>query len=418
MQIKIDRYIHIYILIFFIMSMEIQFFYLIPVNTIIFGIDYTSLISIFEIILFILMIIQKRGKLLQGKNKWFIYFGLFLIFTSAYAGTLSYGQSIMTGFIVQRSRTGNFLFYFVLYNWYNDKKITISGLKKMIMFFAAISATIYILQYFMSDIAIFTYSTTNMKVRYGSIRFWFNYIYIAFAAILSFDEMMRLKKYKKRNIVFIALPFLIALFIVKTRTGSIALFFALSIAFVLQKSSKKKWMIGVGLIIGICSILSFSSIGNDLMNTLLGGKSEEDTLTVRDVGREYFIAQTLQNPISAIIGCGYASSNNANALNIAYPTVYNSSYGYKVMYYPQDNGLMGQFLFYGLLGVGWWFLIIIKLLKNGYNILKKSRNSVFVFFAVYEICLAITSIPILFSSYCIISLLFIMLEDENFKVSN
>lgn len=415
---KIKKNVYRYVLMFIIMCFEIQFIYLLPTSWTIFGLDYQWICTIIETVCFLCLLLRTRGKIYNGPFHWIIWIGLILVLTSSLAGVISYGQSIFNGLVLQKTRISNFLFFFVVYAWYKENKITISGIKKTIVIFAIICGVIYITQYALSNTVTFTYSTTNEKIRYDSVRFWFNTIYLVIASAIALDDIMNSKKVKWKKIIILLLPVFVNVMITKTRTSALSIIAAMLICLLVHKGTGRKKIFGIVVVIIGLIILSFTSVGQDIFNIISQGVSEEDTLTVRNLGRDYYISKTIENPISFLFGCGYASSSNNIALNMAYPIIYSAEYGYSIMFYPQDNGIFGQFFFYGFSGIVWWLCVLIAFVKTGIKIHRNTGITLFLFFVIYEVGFSITSIPQLFGSKLIISFLIILMTDEYLKIKN
>ena len=409
---KIKRNVYRYVLIFIIMCLELQCIYLLPASWTMFGLDCQGICIVIEIGCFLYHLVIRGGKIYFGKFHWIIWMGLVLVITSSLAGKISYGQSVLSGLMVQRARIANFLFFFTVYAWYKENKITISGIKKTIIAFAIICGAIYAVQFVLSNRVIFTYSTTNQKIRYGSVRFWFNTVYMVITSAMALDNIMTNKKAQWKDMVLLILPIFVTVAIIKSRVSFLSTTMAMLICFFIHKGSGYRKIFGIAVVIIGFIILSSTYIGQDLSNIVYNGVSQEDTFTVRNLGRSYYLLKTSEKAISIILGCGYASSSNNVALNMAYPYVFNSEYGYNVMLYPQDNGIFGQFYFYGTLGVFWWLCVLITFTKYGLKAHKQTGKTLFLFFVVFEVGFSITSIPTLFGSKLIISLLIIMLTDE------
>lgn len=416
-SLKINKSSGCYFLIFTAIVLEHCFFYLVPENISIMGMGILDICSFLEIFLFLFVLVTCGGKLPKSKYSWMVYMALLLICTSAIAGTITYGQSVLSGLLVQRNRIGSLLLYLTMLIWYRRNLIDEEGLLKLLQTFVTIYLGICCAQYLLGGVVTFTYTGAEGTTRYGSIRYWFSCLYIVFIAGHWADGIFYAKKKYIKKILGITLTFIFLFVIVKTRMTALAFLGTFVICIIIHKSNARKKMFGFCMVFIAIVFLSSTSIGEDIMSVVIGGPSSSgDTLTVRTMGRAYYIGQTFQNPLRAIIGCGYATGNNSNALSMTYPSMYSSSYGYSVALYPQDNGIIGMLYYYGLLGIAWWVSSMIFTFNKARKIYKYNGQFMYIFILIFDVIACVTSYPIMLGRMAIAPIIWIMLESKEYKI--
>ena len=406
---KINRNSFFYTTIFIALCLENQVLYLVPSNWNVLGFDYQAICAIFELMLFVFTLVKFRFHLIWNRYCYIFGTGLLVCFTSAMAATFTYGQDFFTGLIVQRTRIATMLFFFTIYLWYKNKKITIDGLFKLLLFFGIIYGTICCIQYLLSDYVTFTYSSTTQRYRFGSVRYWFSGAYLVLLSGFALDSLWSKKRKKLIDVISFCLPFVLAFVITKTRMMALALCTAVVISRSIHSGSFKQQVFKLLGCFTLAGIFLSSNVGSDIVNSIFTGTSGEDTLTVRNIGRDYYIQSTISSPLRFLFGCGYASSSNPTAYEMTYPKIQSSTYGYDIMLYPQDNGIFGQFYYYGFIGILWWICSLIFLLTQAFKVYKANGNTCFIQFIIYEFVSSISLTPSLFSRYIIFPLLAILL---------
>lgn len=417
MAIRIKKSNIRYLILLLILCMEHQLLYLVPASWKVFGLDYQGICFLAEVMVFMESLAETNFRLRKSKYNWIFYIGLMLVVTSAVAGMVTYGQSFSTGLIVQRTRIGSLIFFFALLQWYSNKKITADGIWKTLIVFAILYASLCSIQYILANVVTFTYSTSSEKMRYGSVRYWFNGTYLVFLAGYGLDKFWKKGNHKGIYAFLMIFPFVLFYIITKSRMAALALTCSFLICVIIKDGLSTKRFFSIAIVIVAFLFLSSTSVGMDLMNTLLNGSTgAEDTLSVRTIGRAYYISETAKTPIRFLLGCGYASANNSTALEMAYPQVYSTIYGYSVSLYPQDNGVIGSFYYYGFLGILWWACVILCVTIKGWKIYKRTGRTVFLGFVMYEVISCITLTPTEFGRYimtAIVVLLLLATEDAS-----
>lgn len=415
MTIKIRKSNIRYLVLLLILCMEHQMLYLVPASWTVFGLDYQGICFLAEVMIFVESLAETNFRLRKSRYNWIFYIGLMLVITSAIAGVITYGQSFFTGLIVQRARIGSLIFFFALLQWYASEKITADGIWKTLIIFAILYASLCSIQYILANVVTFTYSTSSEKMRYGSVRYWFNGTYLVFLAGYGLDRFWKKGKHKGIYAFLMIFPFVLLYVITKSRMAALALTCSFLVCVIIKDGLSTKKLFSIAIVVAAFLFLSSTSVGTDLMNTLLNGSTgAEDTLSVRTIGRAYYIAETTRTPIRFLLGCGYASANNSTALAMTYPQIYSAIYGYNVSLYPQDNGIIGSFYYYGFIGILWWSCVVLCVTLKGWKIYKKTGRTVFLGFVMYELISCITLTPTEFGRYittAIVVLLLLATED-------
>lgn len=415
-RLKISKNSIFYLAIFLVLVLEHNCFYLISKNMSIFGFGISDLCALFETMLFLFAVISSGGRFPKSNYNWLIATALILVASSAIAGFFTYGQSILSGINVQRNRIASLLFFFPLLLWYRRKKITAKGILKTLGIFIFVYLCICILQYFLSGVVTFVYTGAEGTMRYGSARYWFSGMFLVLFSAFCVDALFENRKKKLKPILVVAVALFFFFSITKTRMSSIAFTGAVAISLILHRGSTKMKVAGiVAIIIGLF-ILSSTNMGNDLLDMLMGGASSQgDTVTVRQIGREYYVGQTCANPIRFLFGNGYASGNNSVARSMTYPSLFSSAYGYNVDLYPQDNGVVGMFYYYGFIGIVWWIIALGFSFVKGMKIYKSNGKFSFIFMLIFDVTACLTSFPFMLGSTTVAAFYWILMMDSEYK---
>ena len=288
-----------YYLLFIYCALDINCFYLVDTTTISFlGISYLDFVFLLHILFFLLCIgnrIRNRGLVIK-KSDFPMLFPIVMIIGSAYAGTRSYGQSLLQGIVSQREWLGCMMMYFPLSDCIETGKINKSQIIKIIYQISTALLIISILQYFLSSVIKFTYSMENE--RYGDVRFYFSTVYPILATGFAFDKIAdnyvraNSKEFWKNILVIASSAFMCAV-VTKGRMNTICFVIALLICMIINKANDGKKLIFfcVSILVG-CFFLS-SKIGTDFITVINGDTLQTNTLSVREAGREYYLEKSI-----------------------------------------------------------------------------------------------------------------------------
>ena len=374
----------------------------------IFGIYYTDFVFLVNIAIVIYQIIKDKFQINNNKSICFLLLFIGIAITSAIMGKQTYQQSFFSGLVAQREWISWMLLMYPVYKWIQKNKITVGEIKQCIIFYCDIYAIICILQYMLYNFVQFTYVTTN--VRYGSTRLYFNTIFFCFAIAIVLDQIINKNQGMIKKIIKLIAYLFVVVVITKGRMQSISLLFAIMICIILRRDVplRKKIMI---LVVAIVALILFfnTTMGQDIVNTIMGVNSENDTLSVRNSGREYYLALYNKSWKTILFGCGFANSHNEIATNILNPLWNDNG---TARYYLEDVGIIAPLIRYGLIGIIIWGGIMIRNLLMSYKIYCRSGQMMYLQFLLMDIIASSTLIPTMFNTTILFPLLTIMILFE------
>ena len=395
---KIKKPTIYYVILFLLMIVDLNFLNLVDTATFnIVGIYYTDIVFMLNVGVFLYQIVKDGFLVIKKVNGIYVIGLIVIMITSAFAGRGTYNQSILAGIVAQREWISWMLLIYPISRWLQLKKITVGGVKKSIINLCNIYASICILQYLLNGVIKFTYTTVNN--RYGSIRLYFNTIFFCFAVGIVIDRLIVQNK-KSINDIIISWVELISylfviIFITKGRMQTLSLLCAIAICLLLRRNIQvnKKIVICLLMVILMYAFMS-STIGQDILNSIMG-TSENDTLSVRDAGRVYYLGLYTQSWKRILFGCGFANSHNTYAVKLLNPLW--QEYG-SARYYLEDVGILSPLVKYGLVGIILWGGIMIKNILLSYKIYKKSGEMVYFQFLIMDLIACATLIPTMFNT--------------------
>lgn len=409
---KKDKY---YYLIFICCMLDLNCFYLIDTNRFnIVGISYLDLVLFVHIAIIGSIIFRTLalGKIEIRIRNILMIIPIFLVFTSAYAGTRSYGQSFLQGMVSQRQWLGCILMFFPILHWLEEGKISKERLISVINYVSGILLIVCITQYIVGNAFVFTYSMANE--RYGEARFYFSTVYPILSTGFAFDTLnnsdinINNKNFWKSILMIGASIFLCAV-VTKGRANTTAFIGAIFICLIISrtKSWKKILFLSVAIIGGVLFISS--NMGNDVLTVLNGGKIETNTLSVRTAGREYYMAKVFSNVYSIICGCGSPNIHSKLAQSISNPLWKSAG---TARFYLADNGIFSEIYIFGLLGLIWFVIVTVLCFKKALKIYRKNGKCSFLLFLLADLLGCLTLTPALFNVMIIMPLVFSLLDYE------
>ncbi len=328
--------------------------------------------------------------------------------TSAVAGNLSSGQPIFSGLWAQREWLSSILLYYPIRIWLEKGKLNYKKIIETLFFASSIYLVICIVQYILIDYVKFLSVSTSSE-RYGDVRLVFNTILpivtsaFCLATLLSEGSG---KKEKRICVVIIACTIILAAFVTKGRMRTLSFIAGMAICALIRRGSIKKKAFSIGVIVLGCFFLMSSPIGQDILDVLWGSGTglSADTLTIRDAESVYYLSKIFESLNSFVFGCGYPNSSWAPAVALSTPTVGNWTY------YTTDIGIIGDFYYYGIVGLIWFIAIYLMMLYQGIQIYKKTRNTAFIQIVIVDLIGAMTLVPLLFSTTLVMPLLVALME--------
>lgn len=307
--------------------------------------------------------------------KWIALFPIILAITSSYMGLKVYNQPFMLGFRPQRFFILTYLLYFPLKRMIDCNSDNIGYIKKLIVGFGFLELILYITQYFLINKIVFL----NMRIssRFGETRLPFESLLLLILPFVLLNEIFN-KKHNKLCYSLLGLNLFYLIFIVKTRM--VVLGVSLTIAFLIFIYKKGIKKIGVVLFILVSIFIGLNtSIGQNYINALNSEYREKDPNTqIRLEAQNFYITETAKTPF---LGRGVVNTLYYDAVKIS---------RYNRGYYFNDNGIIGFYYLYGLIGVGWSFLILTQLLIGGYKQYKVNKNYFYIGYTLYVFLTCIT----------------------------
>lgn len=407
-----------YIILFFLMILDLEFLNLVDTARFnILGIYYSDIVFIFCILIFIAELFCSGFRIKIDASLAVIFSFLMIACFSAKSAQLSYNQSFLAGIAAQREWLSWVLLIYPIYSWIKNKKITVDGIQKCMRYVCRGYAMICILQFFLYNFVNFTYVMTNS--RYGNVRLYFNTAYFSIMICIIIDELFNKNLTRKQRILdlieFAAYFFVIAV-ITKGRMATIALVASIVIFLIFRKSISLPKKLLIIFCVTICvAIFTYSTMGQDILNTINGVSKTTDTLGVRDAARSYYIDKTFSSTRTLFLGYGVPNIHNQIAMNVSNPLW--QSMG-DARFYLTDVGIVGIFFQYGLLGISLLIGLTFFMLKKFVSIYIGQGKTQYLQYLVLDIVTWASLTPTLFSTSILgVILLTTALIAKNYHIS-
>lgn len=412
-MIRIHRSSIYYVIIFFYCFADLSFFYFIDtINFTLLGISYTDMLFGLNVLLFLYeLIFNQRGVVKINFPIYLVLLSICLACTSAFAGTLTYGQAFFSGLASQRLWVSVFLVSYPIYNWINERKITKEGLIKLLSIVVVFYMIVMIVQYLLYDKIVFTYVTQNE--RYGETRLYFDISYLVFISGFVIESILVYKK-KVKSIVFVLIILACIAFITKGRMATLSLCIGAMCSLLISRNNSVKKKFEIVCVVGVCLLIFVNTnMGKDIFNTVSGTTSENNTLAIRDDGRVYYLNMIKSSINSCLIGCGSASIHNTTAMKMTSP--YWKPYS-PAKFYLVDHGIIYGLFNYGLLGILVYLSLFIWSLKVAWKIYIREGRTAYLQYLIVQIASCITLVPDYFETSFVFSIYLILLKIENDRI--
>ncbi|MDQ0974610.1 hypothetical protein QFZ31_004488 [Neobacillus niacini] len=288
----------------------------------------------------------------KRKYTWIFILPLFLVLTSSYMAYLSYGQPLLLGIRAQRHWIMAMLMYFPLSRLFKSGRLKIEQVFDLLSKLNFIFICLILAQYFLGNNLLFMHVQNN--IRYGSIRLYISMYFVLMSYYFHLKNVLDGNKIRFIDFFMIAATLFIELFVIKSRMNLTIIFAVTLIAILSHKTTWRKLaLIGVALFAG-CAFM-VSGIGQVVLESMFGQTAQDAGTAIREVGRVFYIEQTMSSPLSALFGSGYANLDWR-------PTVTGIRYLEGIYY--NDNGIFGLFFYYGFAFITWMIISHIRLLKD------------------------------------------------------
>lgn len=403
------------VLLFFLLSININFFYLLS-NGNFFGIPIVDFIFIFNIFIFIWQLFRDNFYLKRNDGFLFIGIVLVLFLISAISASASYNQSFLAGIISQRQWISWMLLMYPILRWLESSRISVKEIKDVIVTFSNIYVLICILQFFLFNQIQFTSVVTS--VRYGSVRLYFNTTILILASSIVMDSLFNNKN--KRifivNILELLSYFFVIFVVTKGRMQTISFLLALTICVLLRRKISFFKKVSFILLLFIALLLFFNTpMGQEILNLVVGKSIENDTLSIRDSARQYYWKLVTSSWKNLLFGLGTPNINNSYALGILNPIW---SQSVTARYYLEDVGVMAILIRYGLLGIISWISVLIYNIVLSFKIYGKTGELFFLQFLLVDIFACWTLIPTMFNNSIAFPLVICLISYNNRLLSS
>lgn len=416
MKIKKPR-IH-YIILFFLMILDLEFLNLVDTARFnILGVYYSDIVFIVCILIVAVELIRCNLRINKDASLVVTFLFLTIACFSAKSAQLSYNQSFLAGIAAQRELLSWIVLIIPIYSWIKQNKITREGIQTCIRYISRCYVMLCIVQYFLYDYVKFTYVMTNS--RYGSVRLYFNTAYFSIAICIILDELFNKEITRRRKIldlIEVAAYFFAVAFITKGRMGTIALVASMAIFFSVRKniSLGKKISVIICVIIGVV-IFTYTTMGQDVLNTITGVSSKTDTLSVRDAAKAYYIGKTMSSSRTLFWGYGVPNIHSKTAMAITNPLWKDMG---DARFYLSDVGIVGIFFVYGVFGILLLIGLTIFMLIKFFSIYRKQGKTQYLQYLFLDIITWASLTPTLFNTSILgVLLLTVAFVEENCKIS-
>lgn len=387
-------------------------------NTFILGIGFYDLIFLLRIFIVFITILLNPG-IFQNRKICLNILpigAVILLLTGTIAAYLSVGQPFIYGLASQREWISCILMYYPLRIWIQKGKLNFNKIVKTLLVASSIYIVICIIQYLLVDSVIFM-SFSSLNERYGTARLSLDTLFPIIISAFCVDGVISNNTTKSKKVYF-GLVLAGALFVVavitKGRMATVSLAAGIIICLLIRRENIKIKIVCIALV-GVALIVLFTSqIGQDVLDILFGSSTgiSADTMTIREVEREYYLELLSDSFSRILIGWGYPSASWEPAVMVGTPTFGDWTY------YPTDIGVIGHLFNYGILGIIWCFIIYIKFFINSFKIYKFTGRTSFLQIIIVNLISSVTLYLILFTNTIIFVLMYALLENMVERIKN
>lgn len=367
--------------------------------------DFSLLLSIaLFVVVFLKYIKFPKSKYEQ---KFIIFFPIILAIVSSYMGKKVYGQPFMFGFRPQRFFILTSLLYFPLKRMIECDSQNITRIKNLLISLGTIELILYIFQYLLINKVVFL--SMRVSSRFGEVRLPFESLLLLLYPFIVLNELLN-KRNVKRNSILSALSFIYIVVVLKTRMVMFGMVGVITFLILIYRSgaSKKIYIIFLLLIVGIIGVNT--SIGQSYIQSISSeNRSIDPNTLIRKEAQEFYITETAKSPIT---GRGYVNILYNDAVIIS---------KYNKGYYFNDNGIIGFYYLYGLIGIGWLLIMFFKLSKLSWRAYKNKSEYWYLGYSIYLVVTSFTLLNCYIQSgafYIIIILAFLEIDNNYTSIAN
>lgn len=305
-----------------------------------------------------------------------IIFWLICITISSFMADRFFGQSVSVGLRSMRSQIACFLLYFPVTRMMKCGLLERKNIIKTLFIVGTFELIVYTLQFLLADIVTFTYISTS-EVRYDSTRLRVPYLLPMILGLYCLNKIMTGKtngfKSTLWNFIYVAWSAFLLMGICKHRAPSIILLCVFIVAYLMWRNDLSiKFVAGIVLVIIAVAFVSNSDIVTSTINGLLNSSSADNTMSIRDAGRTFYLNKLEQSPW---FGFGYPNSTNSAAQSAA---------GVQYNYYLVDNGIFGFLYLQGIFGLIWLVWLFAKSYRMSWRLYKGNISYLYILYFIYE----------------------------------
>lgn len=331
-------------------------------------------------------------KVIPTEYKWLWYTAVIIV-VAAIMGYVTIGQSILFGLFLQ-TRLLMIFSVFPIVALMKDKENSFQNLWNWTKKMALLQAVINIVQLAVYPKIQFL-TITSENIRFGSIRITYGYVLIAVALMMAFSEF--LDKLDIKNGIYCLIYAVDILFVCKTRM----VIFGVAVAAVAVSLGKLKYKTGwkkVLVLVLLCGV-ALIPLSNRLTDLVDLTKQEVTTNSGNYVARTDEVAFYTAQVKNPIVGRGYISPKTAGGEAL------DTKHGYFSL---TDIGVIGLYTMNGILGIVWFLIIVLVLLKRA----KNSEYRVYgIEYVVYSLVVCLTLLNFYYSSEYLVITLVLLAND-------
>lgn len=312
----------------------------------------------------------KDIKVDKYRFKWLILFIFILVIVSSIRAFQLYGQPIFMSIRPQRMFMVLFLAYFPLMKVLKGNKDFYLQLEKILYVVGGFQLVLYTVQYLLYSKIIFL--QVPISQRFGDVRLQFASSIISVLPFFVANNLAN--KYKiKINICFLIAILFYNSVVIKGRLATISLIATLFIIFIIQrKTIKMKILLSIFGTMMLLTVMLSSTIVQSYLSVINPTYiSNDQNAKLRSQGKQFYLNELKGYEV---LGRGY--------INVLFKNAYRYS-GMEKNYLFVDNGIFGFYFLYGLIGILWAIILIIKFYKYSIRLYLKQNNYVFLSYSIY-----------------------------------
>lgn len=346
----------------------------------------------------------KTNKPIEYRYRRYIFVFFIMVVISAIMSNIKFGQPISYGIRSLRLITICFLLYFPITKALQLKVIKKENLISILFIVGTLEFLVYTLQYFLAGKVQFTYLNTT-ELRYDATRLRVPYLLLLILGLYCLDRLLtnhsKCIKTKLVYLGYVAWSVMILAMVCKHRTPTAILVCTIGIAYLLwKKDLSTKFIVGILVVLLSVGVISNSQIVNGILDGISNIGGTNDTLSIRSMGQLYYF-QKLKS--SLLFGYGFPNTGWPESIRGA---------GEQYAYYLADNGVMGFFYVYGLLGIIWIIMIYITSFRMSWRLYKRENIYFYLLYFIFETANLYIGLHWYYYYHLPFIMVIILLEDE------